>query len=124
MKKRIPEKTEQSPENIITNDCYFFKKKEAYHKVHLQDITFIQSHDNYCQTHTVSGETFLARIPISKLENRLPRKKFFRIHRRYLVQLNLIDAVNFNDGIVRIKDIEIPVSRNKRKELSGIFKML
>lgn len=114
----------QTKNNIITDDCYYFKKKETFHKVFIKDITFIRSDDNYCETHTIDGQAFTSRITISKLEETLPKDRFMRTHRQYIVHTNHIDMIDLNDSTLKIQGTEIPVSRNKRKEIAELFKMI
>lgn len=111
-------------ENFIGHDYLFFKKKGAYHKVPFPEIAFVKSNDNYCEVHTTKMEVFTARIPISKMLEMLPGKSFFRTHRQFIIQTNLIEQINFQDNILTINKKEIPVSRENRKELETLIHKL
>lgn len=110
--------------NIVHQDFYFFKRQDIFHKVYLKDIAFIKSDDNYCQSYTVGGKTFVTRIGISQLEKELPPKLFMRIHRQYIVQVSCIDSIDFNSNSLKISRYTIPISRTKRKALAAMLKML
>jgi len=110
--------------NIVHQEFYFFKRQDTFHKVHIKDIAFIKSDDNYCKSYTLSGETFVTRIGISQLEKMLPPKLFMRIHRQYIVQVSCIDAIDFNSNLLKIKGHAIPISRSKRKALAAMLKIL
>jgi len=110
--------------NIVHDNFFFFKEEVTFHKVHLREIAFIKSNDNYCQSHTRSGQTFMARISISQLEKMLPPKLFMRIHRQYIVQIPCIETVSFISNALKIGGEVIPISRSKRKALTTMLKML
>lgn len=111
-------------ENFLSNDFLFFKKRDVYYKVAINDIAYIKSNDNYCETVTHDGEKFISRITISKMEKLLPQSEFMRIHRGFIVKLSRLDIVNFFEGTVQIGNEEIPVSRANRKRLEQMMHRL
>lgn len=110
--------------HFLSKDYLFFKKKEAYHKVPIRSIAFIRSSNNYCETITDQNETFITRINISQMEELLPQKDFMRTHRQYIVRLDKIDAVNFQDNTLKVAGEELPVSRGKRGEIAAMIRTL
>ncbi len=108
-------------EDFVFKETLFFKKKNIYHKVQINEIIYVESDDKYCLTHTISNEKFVTRIAISQMEKSLPPKRFIRIHRCYLVGLNKISSVNFYDGTLKVGEKELPVSRPNRKVLQKIM---
>ncbi|MGB1243567.1 MAG: LytR/AlgR family response regulator transcription factor [Chitinophagales bacterium] len=110
--------------NIVHKDYFFFKHQDAFQKVYIKDIAFVKSNDNYCESHTHSGQTFMARIGISQLEKMLSPKLFMRIHRQYIVQVSCINSINFNSNFLKINTNELPFSRAKRKTLAALLKPL
>ena len=116
---RVAEQNEllSSEEHFIANRYFFFKKKEIYCKVNIQDILYVQSDDNYVKVQVAGGETFTLRLAMKKLEELLPAEAFLRIHRRYIVAVEHIDTINFQDSTLLIGTKELPVSQSKRKEL-------
>ena len=120
-----PKETKEDVENhFLSKDYIFFKKKGAFYKVPIQSIAFVHSNNNYCETHTEEKEVFISRISISQMEEMLPSSDFMRTHRQYIVKLDKIDAVNFQDGILKIIGKEIPVSRGKRTEIAEMIRTL
>lgn len=115
---------EERDNHFLSKDYIFFKKKGAFFKVPIQSIAFVQSNNNYCETHTEDKEVFISRISISQMEEMLPSSDFMRTHRQYIVKLDKIDAVNFQDGTLKIIGKEIPVSRGKRSEIAEMIRTL
>ena len=110
-------------DDFVFKKMLFFKKKNIYHKVDINEITFVESDDKYCITHTEKNEKFVTRITISKMEKSLPASHFIRIHRRYIVNSNKILSVNLFEGTTLVvgKEKELPISRVNRKKLEQLI---
>ena len=104
-------------DDFVIKNSFFFKKKNQYFKVGIDEITYIESDDKYCLTYTKNSEKFVSRIPISQLEKTLPAEKFLRIHRGYIIALDKISTINFFEGTLSIEGKELPISRANRKVL-------
>lgn len=104
-------------EEFIFKDFIFFKKKGIYHKVPTKNIMFIKSDNNYCEAYINEDLKFMTRTTLSKMEEVLPKSRFMRVHRKYIVQLDKVDVIDFQLGKIKIMNYEFPISRTKRKEL-------
>ena len=111
-------------DSIVTKHSFFFKKRDTIYKVLTRDIAFIKSDDNYTRITNIQGETFTARMTLSKLEQMLPRDIFARVHRQYIVQVDKIEALDTSSNTIQIGKENIPVSRNRRKELESLINFL
>ena len=111
-------------EHIVTKHSFFFKKKDILYKVLTKDIAYIEAADNYSKTVTIQGNSFTARLALSKLETMLPPSVFIRTHRQYIVQVAHIEQVNLESNTILIQEKEIPLSRNKRKELKEVMNLI
>lgn len=103
-------------EHIITKNCFFFKEQDTYRKVLSRDIAYVKSQRNYCDIFSISGQTFVARIPIGKLEQMLPAH-FMAVHRQYIVNLHLVESFSAKKEIIQIGTTDIPVSKSNKKLL-------
>ena len=64
-------------------------------RLHLSDSEtkrYAQAHGDYARLHTATG-SHLVRVPLSVLEERWADSGFIRIHRRFLVNLSCVRAV-------------------------------
>ncbi|MDH4139480.1 MAG: LytTR family DNA-binding domain-containing protein [Coriobacteriia bacterium] len=94
--------------------------EKAGRKVLLQvdDIYYIMAKDDYSYLHT-EKERYLSTISLAQLEARLEPQEFFRIHRRYLVNLRRVQEVVPMYGgtmLLTLSDPEstqVPVSRRR-----------
>ena len=104
-------------------DRMFIRDKDQMVKLIFESILFLQADRNYCKIFTEEKDYFLS-TPLRSLEEELPKKKFIRVHRSYIVNLDQIDAISEFREYVTIKKHIIPVSRRNREELTKWLKLL
>lgn len=84
----------------------------------VEDIFYIMAKDDYSYLHT-DGERYLSTISLSQLERKLDASGFFRVHRRYLVNLASVrEVVPMYGGtlLLTLQDsggTHVPVSRRR-----------
>ena len=96
----------------------FLKKDSKYKKVELSDITYLEADNSYTTVFT-NEDKYIYSVVLKKIEERLPRNTFIRVHRSYIVNINAVDG--FERNVLYIKDKRIPVSRQHREE---VFELL
>jgi DNA-binding LytR/AlgR family response regulator len=81
-------------------------------------VRFVEAHGDYVRLHT-ARESHLLRITLAELEVRWAEAGFVRIHRSTLVALAHVDEIRVVDGryLVRVGEVELPVSRRHTREL-------
>ena len=113
-------KASGNSENLLINDALFIKQKSSFLKVKLDDIKFFKSHHVYLEVHTVSGEKHLIRSSFNGISNYLP-PHFFRTHRSYMVNLNLMEGIKAHS--LMIGNSEVPISQRYKEELLQIIQI-
>ncbi len=107
----IPAPEDETPD---APDDLFLRVDGRVERLLVADILFAESMQNYCRIHTVHGQ-YLPLLPLKDLLVALPAKQFLQIHRSYMVNLKMVDAIDGNQ--VRIGEKLLPVSRSNREEL-------
>ena len=79
--------------DVLQPDCLLIKAQGVYHRVMFTDIDFIQSEGNYCTIFT-SGKKYALKISLKQLLEGLAKEQFIQIHKRHIVQLSRIDAID------------------------------
>ena len=97
------------------------RSNQKKHQVYIKDIKWIEALGDYVKIITEEN-TFLVLSTMKSFEAELPKEKFLRIHKSYLVNLAKIDR--FSSTKVEVGDFEIPLSRNKKKQLSEALKLI
>ena len=109
------ESTEEKVNNFYLKDFFFFKKKNIYHKIPVKEVLFFEADDKYCTAKMKNNNEFILRQTMNHLEEFLQKDLFFRIHRKYIVNLSLVDSVDVQNGKVSIQNMVLPISRINRK---------
>jgi DNA-binding LytR/AlgR family response regulator len=89
-------------------------------------IVFVEAYEDYSYVHT-SSQKFLTSYRLKNLEDRLRQHRFFRVHRKFLVNLDMVTEIaslpgsNFMLRTAGKKRIELPISRRRISELKDIL---
>lgn len=94
--------------NSVLKDSIFVKKQHLYYRIQFEDIQFIKADNVYLEVNTVDKK-FLVRSPLKDYLEKLPKKKFYRAHKSYIVNVDHIDAINSKD--IMINNNLIPISK-------------
>lgn len=103
------------------NDSLFLKKDNYFERVLLKEILFLEADSNYTTIHTQCGR-FVYSMVLKKIEEQLPPDLFLRIHRSYVVNVNLIDG--FEGNMLYIGEHKIPVSKTYRDTVFRLFRKI
>lgn len=95
--------------NSVLKDSIFVKKQHLYYRIQFKDIQFIKADNVYLEVNTVDKK-FLVRSPLKDYLEKLPKNKFYRAHKSYIVNVDHIDAINSRD--VMINNKLIPISKD------------
>ena len=95
--------------NSVLKDSIFVKKQHLYYRIQFEDIQFIKADNVYLEVNTIDKK-FLVRSPLKDYLEKLPKGKFYRAHKSYIVNVDHIDAINSRD--IMINDTLIPISKD------------
>lgn len=119
------EKEEKKPQDITKINKITVFQDDKIVVISLDEIYYIEVNDKDTHIYTKDNQ-YISKFKISKWEEILPRKKFYRTHRGYIVNLDIIKEIEpwFNGTyILKLQDVDfrIPVSRNNTKEFKDLF---
>ncbi|MBU1002644.1 MAG: LytTR family DNA-binding domain-containing protein [Proteobacteria bacterium] len=89
-------------------------------------IIFVEAYEDYSYVHTAS-QKYLTSYRMKILEDRLRQYRFFRVHRKFLVNLEMVTEIASMPGsnfMLRTQGktrIELPISRRRIAELKKIL---
>ena len=89
-------------------------------------IIFVEAFEDYSYVHTAT-QKYLSSYRLKNLEDRLEPHRFFRVHRKYLVNLDMVTEIasmpgsNFMLRTAGRTRIELPISRRRIAELKKII---
>jgi len=101
---------EKESDNL--SDKYIFvKSNKQLKKIFITDILYVESMDNYVIIHTKQAND-IVHTTLKQMQSILPDNLFLQTHRSYIVNINMIAAVE--NGFVSIEKYKIPIARNFR----------
>ena len=77
-------------------------------RVKLAEISFVKSDGDYIIIHKDDGESFMTLMTLKSIEKKLPKEKFCRTHRSFIVNVDKVRGMK--DGKILIGNDAIPLS--------------
>jgi len=96
-------------ETIQTTPDYLFVKSEyKLIRILLSEIKYIESANEYIQIHLINDKPVTTLVRLKAIEELLPKDKFMRVHRSFIVNLDRIKVIEHN-RIVFDQKVLIPI---------------
>lgn len=103
---------------VDDDDSLFFKTEHRIVRIKIDDIQYIEGMSEYLKIHTEGRQKpVIVLLSMKKLEERLPKSKFMRIHKSYIINLTKIHEVVKNRIIIG-DDANLPVGDNFKDALN------
>lgn len=96
-------------------DHIFIKTGYEQIKLRFDDICYIEAEGNYVNF-VLKSSRLLSRMTFTEIENILPKNKFLRIHRSYMVAKSAVDKIERHQ--VHINGINLPVGETYIQNLT------
>jgi DNA-binding LytR/AlgR family response regulator len=98
-------------------DYIFLKVEYQLVKVVLKDITHIEAYKDYVKVHLTSkNHPLLSLTSMKNMEELLPKDRFMRVHRSFIVSLDHIDSISKN--IIHVGTQQIAVGDLYKEQFS------
>lgn len=99
----------------IPSSNIFINKKT---QININEVTLLEADINYTTIHFEKGSPVVVATTLKKAEPLLAGHSFFRIHKKFVLNLNYANDLVLNKGTILLQNnVEIKVSRRKRVEL-------
>ena len=105
-------------EDLEINDFMFVRADRRMLKIDFESIIYIESYSDYIKIH-LTNETIVTRETISAIEAKLPKQRFLRIHRSYIISLKHISS--FTNEEITINNTALTISRSYKKQVLKIL---
>jgi DNA-binding LytR/AlgR family response regulator len=100
--------------NSPETDYFFVRCDSKFEKVFFHEVSYIEGLQNYAVIH-IPPRKLITYITLTSLENQLPRDRFLKVHKSYLISIPHIKAIEGNELI--LDQARIPISRTLREEV-------
>lgn len=118
--KMPSQKVVQTTEKEETDELYVNVDRRLV-KISFSDINVIEAKGDYIKIKT-NDKSHIVHSTLKKIEDKLPKEMFLKVHRSYIINLSKI--IDIEDNSVLIKQDIIPVSRSNRSELMKRLNLL
>jgi|GEM_PF-781295 len=105
------------PEDVLVRDAFFIKNRDRLLKIERANVQTIEASGDYSLLRTVSMGQYLLSLSLTRLEEKLAGTSFLRVHRSWLVNMDLVDEVLLHENSIRLGNLHVPVSTAFRPEL-------
>ena len=105
------------PEDVLVRDAFFVKNRDRLLKVERASVQTIEASGDYSLLRTISAGQHLLSLSLARLEEKLAGTSFLRVHRSWLVNMDLVDEVLLHENTIRLGNLHVPVSTAFRPEL-------
>ena len=97
------------------NDFIFVRADRKMIRINLNEISYIESLSDYLKIHTSSSNPVVIRETLSNLEKELPKLKFIRTHRSFIVSLAALKS--YTNEYLEVRGKTIPISRSYKSSV-------
>jgi two-component system, LytTR family, response regulator LytT len=119
-KKQATKKVVKETDNYVIKDSLFIKEANYFHKVKFADILYLESEHVYVYVHT-TDKKIMVRTSMQQYLDNFDQKKFFRIHRSYVINLDHIQTINTENIVVN--NVTLPIGKTFRNDLLSHIKL-
>lgn len=100
------------------DDEIFIKKGNSLVKLRISEVLFVEALENYV-TLVTKDDRYTIHFTMKAIEYHLPSGTFVRVHRSYIVNKNMIQAIKENTLDLKVGEelISIPVGKSFREAL-------
>jgi two-component system LytT family response regulator len=108
-------------DNVLPNmfDFVFIKSEYKYYKVKFNEILFCEGMKDYTQVYlTNKSKPIITLQNLKAFVSKLPKDRFIRVHRSFVVSLSSIDVISKKD--IAIGQKFIPIGESYRNNLFRI----
>jgi len=120
LSKKQDEMLQQARSSKFVNNNKFIYIKSEYKiiRINLDQIKFIESMREYVRFHIENSRPIMSLLTIRAVENYLPKDRFMRVHRSYIVNLDKIELIE-RARIVFDGDTFIPISEQYKDKFQS-----
>lgn len=112
-------RTLQDVSQIDEDDAIFLKTEYKIVRINISHIRYVEAMSEYLRIHLIDNpRPIIVLLSMKKMEERLPKRSFMRIHRSFIINLTLIREVSKN-RIVLGDDIEVPIGDSYRDQFNA-----
>ncbi|MCK9481995.1 MAG: LytTR family DNA-binding domain-containing protein [Bacteroidia bacterium] len=113
-------KKSKEDENTKLEDGHIFVKADfKFVKLNYEDILYIEAFADYVKIHIPDDKRIITLQTMKKMETTLPKDKFVRVHRSFIVAINKVTSLSGTH--VTIGNKHIPIGKNYKDSFMEVM---
>ena len=112
--KRIESRLHSIDESYTKSDSVFIKANNQLVNLRFSDIHYVEAYGDYVNIIT-EKDKYIVHSTMKGIDSKLPKDKFLRVHRSFIVQLEKINSID--ETLIVIGKKLIPIGESYRSEL-------
>ena len=113
--ENIPAKPEKEQNDIFVKSG----KKGQVVRIKFDDILYIEGMNNYVGINIKNGEKIMTLMNMKSFEESLPKEKFIRIHKSYIISIDSVTAIEGNNAV--LGKLTVPIGITYKDDLEKSF---
>jgi two-component system, LytTR family, response regulator AgrA len=106
--------------NIEMSQTLSIKSGFNVYNLDLDEIAYLEKYGHLLEIHTAAGK-IESTESLDSIESKLDKKKFFRCHKSFIVNVSYISRIDYTNSLIYLKNGEsCTVSKRCKKELKSI----
>lgn len=113
--------TRPADDVLSNNEFLFLKSNYKIKRIKFNDIQYIEGFNDYVRIYATSSfEPIQSQITLKILEAKLPAGKFMRVHRSFIVNLQMVDTID--RGRIVFGKVYIPISDQYKEKFEDYLR--
>lgn len=88
-------------------------------KIETANILYVEGLDNNLKVYLKDGNSFIIRMSMKAMEEKLPSVEFMRVHRSFIIPVN--DVTAYKDKMLYAGSLKFPVGKNYLHQVDEFF---
>ncbi|MBN1131828.1 MAG: response regulator transcription factor [Bacteroidales bacterium] len=116
--EKVYKRAEQLHDAQLGSNEIFIKKNNTLVRLKYDDILWIEALENYVIFNTFKDK-FTIHFTMKAIEQRLPTRKFTRVHRSFIVNTSCINVIEDNNVLIKTQEgsKSIPIGKSYKDKL-------
>ncbi|MBN1414918.1 MAG: response regulator [Bacteroidales bacterium] len=109
----------EDTENRVLHDGIIIKKDYLLIKIKFRDLQWIMSDGNYLRFHCTGNKKYMIRSTLKDFISKVPASIFLQTHKSYSVNINHIDAIEYD--YITVGEQRIPIGRSYVQNVRSVI---
>lgn len=106
---------------LVDSKSIFLKMGRKFQRFCIDEIDYFEGYGIYTKVITQEGITHVINDSLTDLDNMLEGKKFMRVHKSYIINLNKLTGFDHNK--LYLKNASVPIGSSYKGKLEGLLRL-